>query len=124
VAYDDPERGVPRAWNEPGMTGPELKQLRADLGEAIGRELTAADMAKLCGLAASGGADTIRRWEVAGPSGPAAELLRILAMASERHPILQNFNVFDRHDVREQDRPARRAEFREKMRTEVRRRLA
>jgi len=106
------------------MTGPELKQLRADLGEAIGRKLAAADMAKLCGLAASGGADTIRRWEVAGPSGPAAELFRILAMASERHPILQNFNVFDRHDVREQDRPARRAEFREKMRTEVRRRLA
>ena len=105
------------------MTGPELKQLRADLGEAIGRELTAADMAKLCSLAASGGADTIRRWEVAGPSGPAAELLRILAMASDRHPILQNFNVFERFDVREQDRPARRAEFREKMRDEVRRRL-
>ncbi len=104
------------------MTGPELKQLRADLAEAIGRELTAADMAKLCGLAA-GGADTIRRWEVAGPSGPAAELLRILAMASDRHPILENFNVFDRYDVREQDRPARRAEFREKMRQEVHRRL-
>ena len=56
-------------------------------------------------------------------SGPAAELLRILAMASERHPILENFNVFDRYDVREQDRPARRQEFREKMRDEVRRRL-
>jgi hypothetical protein len=104
------------------MTGPELKQLRADLSEAIGKELTAADMAKLCGLPASG-ADTIRRWEVSGPSGPAAELLRILAMASDRHPILENFNVFDRHDVREQDRPARRAEFRERMRDEVRRRL-
>jgi hypothetical protein len=104
------------------MTGPELKQLRADLSEAIGRQLTAADMAKLCSLPA-GGADTIRRWEVAGPSGPAAELLRILAMASERHPILENFNVFDRYDVREQDRPARRQEFREKMRGEVRRRL-
>jgi hypothetical protein len=105
------------------MTGPELKQLRADLGEAIGKPLTAADMAKLCGLAASDGADTIRRWEVSGPSGPAAELLRILAMASEHHPILENFNVFNRHDVREQDRPARRQEFREKMRDEVRRRL-
>lgn len=104
------------------MTGPELKQLRADLSEAIGRQLTAADMAKLCSLPA-GGADTIRRWEVAGPSGPAAELLRILAMASERHPILENFNVFDRYDVRERDRPARRQEFREKMRDEVRRRL-
>jgi len=104
------------------MTGPELKQLRSDLAEAIGKELTAADMARLCGLTASG-TDTIRRWEISGPSGPAAELLRILAMASDRHPILQNFNVFDRFDVREQDRPARRAEFREKMRDEVRRRL-
>ena len=104
------------------MTGPELKQLREDLAEAIGKPFTAADMAKLCGLPA-GGADTIRRWQVAGPSGPAAELLRILAMASERHPILENFNVFDRYDVREQDRPARRQEFREKMRDEVRRRL-
>src|SRR5947209_19871623 len=105
------------------MTGPELKQLRADLGEAIGRELTAADMAKLCGLAASGGADTIRKWEVRGPSGPAGELLRILAMASDRHPILENFNTFDRYNVDEKDRPARREAFRESMRNEVRRRL-
>jgi hypothetical protein len=104
------------------MTGPEMKQLRADLSEAIGQELTPADMAKLCSLPA-GSADTIRRWEVSGPSGPAGELLRILAMASDRHPILENFNVFDRHDVREHDRPARKAEFREKMRDEVRRRL-
>jgi hypothetical protein len=105
------------------MTGPELKQLRADLSEAIGKELTAAEMAKLCGLSARDGADTIRRWEISGPSGPAGELLRILAMASDHHPILANFNVFDRFDIREQDRPARRAEFREKMRDEVRRRL-
>jgi hypothetical protein len=105
------------------MTGLELKKLREDLGSAIGQPLTAADMAKLCGLPATE-ADTIRRWEVTGPSGPAAELLRILAMASDAYPILENFNVFDRHDVRERDRPARRAEFREKMRDEVRRRLA
>jgi hypothetical protein len=105
------------------MTGAELKKLRADLGSAIGRELSAADMTKLCGLPA-GSADTIRRWEVSGPSGPASELLRILAMASEEHPILENFNVFDRFDICEQDRPARRAEFRERMRDEVRRRLA
>src|SRR5438132_14089639 len=105
------------------MTGPELKQLRVDLGDAIGRTLSAADMAKLCGLASGDGVDTIRRWEVAGPSGAAAELLRILAMASDRHPILEKFNVFERFDVREQDRPARRAEFREKMRDEVRHRL-
>ena len=105
------------------MTGPELKKLRADLGSAIGRQLTVTDMARLCGLPAGSG-ETIIRWEVTGPSGPAGELLRILAMASDEHPILENFNVFDRFDVREQDRPARRAEFREKMRDEVRRRLA
>ena len=106
------------------MTGAELKQLRVDLGEAIGRPLSAADMAKLCGLEAREGADTIRRWEVTGPSGPADRLLHILAMASDRHPILENFNVFDRWDVHEKDRPARKAEFREKMRNEIRQRLA
>jgi DNA-binding transcriptional regulator YiaG len=105
------------------VTGPELKQLREDIGDAIGRPLSAADMAKLCGLAPANGADTIRRWEVTGPSGAAAELLRILAMASDRHPILENFNVFDRFNIDEKQRPARRAEFREKMRDEVRRRL-
>ncbi len=105
------------------MTGKELKKLREDLGSAIGRPLNVADMARLCGLPATD-ADTIRRWEVTGPSGPAAELLRILAMASELYPILDNFNVFDRHTIREHDRPARRAEFREMMRDEVRRRLA
>ena len=105
------------------MTGPELRQLRQDLGDAIGKSLSAADMAKLCGLAAGNGADTIRKWEVTGPSGTAAELLRILAMASDRHPILENFNVFDRFNIPEKDRPARREAFREMMRDEVRRRL-
>ena len=105
------------------MTGAELKKLRNDLGEAIGKALSAADMARLCSLPTGSGSDTVRRWEVSGPTGPAGELLRILAMASDRHPILENFNVFDRYDVREQDRPARRAEFRERMRDEVRRRL-
>ena len=105
------------------VTGLELKQLREDLGDAIGRSLSAAEMAKLCGLAPGNGADTIRKWEVTGPSGPATELLRILAMASDRHPILENFNVFDRFNVDEKERPARREEFREKMRNEIRRRL-
>ena len=105
------------------MTGRELKQLREDLSDAIGRPLSAADMAKLCGLPPAGGADTIRKWEVTGSSGSAAELLHILAMASDRHPILENFNVFDRFNIPENQRPARREEFREKMRDEVRSRL-
>jgi len=105
------------------VTGPELRQLRKDLGEAIGRPLSAADMAKLCSLPPASGADTIRRWEVTGPSGPIAERLRILAMASERYPILEKFNVFDRFNINEKERPARREEFRQKMRDEVRERL-
>jgi hypothetical protein len=105
------------------VTGAELKQLRVDIGEAIGRPLSAADMSKLCSLPSGSGADTIRKWEVTGPSGPAAELLRILAMASDRHPILDNFNVFDRFNINEKERPARREAFREQMREEVRRRL-
>ena len=105
------------------MTGPELKQLRQDLSDAIGRPLSTADMARLCGLAPDGGADTIRRWEVSGPSGPARELLRILALAGDRYPILENFNVFDRFNIPEMERPARRQEFREKMRDEIRERL-
>ncbi|CAN7705221.1 hypothetical protein LJR220_006900 [Bradyrhizobium sp. LjRoot220] len=105
------------------MTGPELKKLRQDLGEAIGQPLGVADMAKLCGLPPDDGANTIRKWEVTGPTGPVAELLRILAMASDRYPILDMFNVFDRHDVPEKDRPARRQAFREQMRGDVRRRI-
>ena len=105
------------------MTGHELKQLRQDIADAIGRPLTAADMARLCGLAPEAGANMIRRWEVTGPSKQVAEQLRVLAMASVRHPILDNFNIFDRHNVPEAERPARREAFREQMRDEVRRRL-
>lgn len=105
------------------MTGPELKQLRNDLGEAIGRPLSVADMAKLCNLTSSTGADTIRKWEVTGPGSAMAKQLRVLAMASDRYPILENFNVFDRHTVPESERPARREAFRESLREEIRRRL-
>ena len=105
------------------MTGPELRKLRDDLGHAIGRSLSVTDMAKLCGLTPDKGGDTIRKWEITGPSAPAAELLRILAMASDRYPILENFNVFDRFNIAEEERPARREAFREKMRNEVRQRL-
>ena len=105
------------------MTGPEFRQLCIDLGEAIGRPLTLADVAKLCSLPADG-VETVRRWEVKGPpTGPVTERLRILAMASDRYPILEKFNVFDRHDVALKDRPARRAEFRRKLCVEVLERL-
>jgi hypothetical protein len=105
------------------VTGAELKQLRSHLSEAIGQPLSVADMAKLCGLPPGEGADTIRKWEVTGPIGPVAEFLRIVAMASDRYPILEMFNVFDRHDVPVKERPARRQAFREQMRSDVRRRI-
>ena len=105
------------------MTGHELKRLRQDLADAIGRPLSAADMAKLCGLAPETGVTMIHRWEVTGPSKPVAEQLRVLAMASDRYPILENFNIFDRHNIAEAERPARREAFRAQMRDEVRRRL-
>jgi hypothetical protein len=58
------------------MRAPELKQLRQDLGDAIGRILSTADTARLCGFEASGGADMVHRWEVSGPGGTAAEIMR------------------------------------------------
>lgn len=55
------------------MTGPELKQVRHGLGEFIGRRLSVADMAKLCGLAPDNAVATWRKWEEGeGPSGPVA----------------------------------------------------
>jgi hypothetical protein len=70
------------------VTGAELKELREDLGEAIGRPLSASDMAKLCGLPPESGGDTIREWENGdGPIGPVAALLSLLACGSDHYPI-------------------------------------
>jgi hypothetical protein len=70
------------------VTGAELKQLREDLGEAIGRPLSAADMAKLCGLPPETGPETIIEWEAGpGPSGPVAALLSLVAVGCDRYPL-------------------------------------
>ena len=72
------------------MTGPELKQLRHDLGDAIGQRLSTADMARICGLKdpERNGKDTWRKWEEGeGPSGPVAVLLTLYACAADNHPI-------------------------------------
>jgi hypothetical protein len=71
-----------------GMTGAQLKQLREDLGEAIGRPLSVNDIAKLCGLPPESGGDTICEWENgSGPIGPVAALLSLLAAGSDQYPI-------------------------------------
>ena len=71
-----------------GMTGAQLRQLRKDLGDAIGRPLSVDDIAKLCGLPPESGGDTIREWEDStGPIGPVAALLSLLAVGSDHYPI-------------------------------------
>src|SRR5882724_584184 len=71
-----------KAEGETDMTGAEMKAIRHGLSEAIGRRLSLADMAKLCGLAPKNGADTMRKWEEGdGPSGPVAALLSLYASA-------------------------------------------
>jgi hypothetical protein len=61
------------------MTGDELKDIRREIGEAIGKRLSIADMAKICGIERI---DTWRKWEEeAGPSGPVATLLSIIETA-------------------------------------------
>src|ERR1700683_1834244 len=71
-----------------GMTGAQLRQIRKDLGEAIGRPLTVKDFAKLCGLPTESGGGTILEWENGyGPSGPVAVLLSMLSVASDHYPI-------------------------------------
>jgi hypothetical protein len=78
--------GTRRHFN--GMTGDQLKQLRKDLGEAIGRPLTVKDFAKLCGLLPESGGGTILEWEHGcGPIGPVAVLLSLLSVASDHYPI-------------------------------------
>jgi transcriptional regulator with XRE-family HTH domain len=70
------------------MTGDQLKQLRKDLGDAIGRPLSVSDFAKLCGLPSESGGGTILEWENGyGPIGPVAALLSLLSVASDRYPI-------------------------------------
>jgi transcriptional regulator with XRE-family HTH domain len=70
------------------MTGEELKRLRLDLGEAIGRPLSVKDFAKLCGLPPESGGGTILEWENGyGPIGPVVALLSLLFAGSEKYPI-------------------------------------
>jgi hypothetical protein len=70
------------------MTGAELKQLREDLGEAVGRPLSVSDFAKLCGLPPESGGGTILEWENGyGPIGPVVALLSLLSASSEKYPI-------------------------------------
>jgi hypothetical protein len=103
------------------MTGPELKDLREDLGTAIGRRLSVADMARICGLAPKNGADTWRKWEDGdGPSGPVSAICAILAYAIEATPIPRELRdaAMGLGEAFQGERY-----FREMIREEIRRRL-
>lgn len=119
------------------MTGAELKQLRHDLGDAIDRRLTHADMAKLCGLASKNGGETMRKWEAGeGPSGPVASLLLLLRCASLEHPLPAGLSragadalfpeIRENQGEGKTDDPATIAEsvFRDMILAEVRRRVS
>lgn len=105
------------------MTGGELKQLRHDLADALGRRMTTGDMAKLCGLAPKNGAETMQKWEDGvGPSGPAAALLSVLACASERHDI--DPTVLDAGELNGEYVEFFEDRYRAMMRAEILRRLS
>lgn len=114
------------------MTGPDLKQLRHDLGDAIGRRLSLADMARICGLAdpERNGKDTMRKWEDgAGPSGPVAGLLSILQLASTSYEVPREmmtgaFAACQRFGIDYRGGVPAAIIFREMVRAEIRRRLS
>ena len=57
-----------------------MKDIRHGLSEALGRRLSLADMAKLCGLKdpEGNGRKTYKKWEDGdGPSGPVAVVLSL-----------------------------------------------
>jgi hypothetical protein len=118
------------------LTGAELKLIRQALCANVGRSLSSADMAKMVGLAPNGGADTWRKWEEDGASGPVATLMSILAYACLEHPVPDGLleigalmltpGALDGDEMLVSDFPAQIAEsvFREMMLAEIRRRLA
>lgn len=111
------------------MTGAELKQMREDLGHAIGRRLSTADMAKVVGLAPANGADTWRKWEDgAGPSGPVAAQLDLLKHACQGQSLgpdmLRGAAIAClRHGIDLRGGAAAADILREMLREEIRRRL-
>jgi transcriptional regulator with XRE-family HTH domain len=70
------------------MTGAEMKDIRHGLSEAIGRRLSLADMAKLCGVKdpEGNGKKTYRQWEEgeAPVPGPVAVLLSLIVAGIDR----------------------------------------
>ena len=112
------------------MTGPELKDLREDLGHAIGRRLSVDDMAKVAGLAPGNGAETWRKWEDgAGPSGPVAALMSIFRLACNSElpspDMLRGAAMASRRlGIDFRGGVTATAIFREMIREEIRRRLA
>jgi hypothetical protein len=65
------------------MTGADVKAIREALGRAIGRRISCRDLGCALGLAPTNAADTIRKWEAEGPTGPAAVALMFMSGATD-----------------------------------------
>jgi transcriptional regulator with XRE-family HTH domain len=68
------------------VTGADVKRIREALGETLGRRVSQRDLGLALGLAPANAADTVRRWEHEGPSGPAAVALELLEIAASVEP--------------------------------------
>jgi hypothetical protein len=65
------------------MTGAEVKAIRDALGRLLGRHLSQQDLGVALGLAPDSAGRTVRSWEKAGPSGPAAVALAFMREATD-----------------------------------------
>jgi hypothetical protein len=62
------------------MNGEDVNRSRHLIGDRIGRRLSFSDMSKLVGLSPANGADTFRKWETNGSSGPGGAVLEIMVL--------------------------------------------
>lgn len=65
------------------MTGADVNAIRMALGRVIGRRVSCRDLGLALGLAPANAADTVRRWERDGPTGPAAVALGFMRQATD-----------------------------------------
>lgn len=65
------------------MTGDEVRLIRERLSKEIGRHVSQQEFGKGFGLAHKNAGDTMRRWELIGPSAPAAVALGYLRQGLE-----------------------------------------
>lgn len=66
------------------MSADEVKEARLEIGAALGRTLSQRELGLMLGLAKASADRTVRNWESAGPTGPAAVALRLMLHCARR----------------------------------------